>query len=355
MTKKHLWRLATWRRVAVALAMAFGVVSPAAHATEFPLTPDQVLAGAPGGHVTRAEDTLLDVARRNDLGYGQLMAANPGIDPWLPGTGRRIILPSVYLIPDGPRRGIVIDLAEERLYFFSPDGGTVATYPIGIGVEAGLTPIGTTQVIGKDVQPTWYPPPSIREERPELPEMVPPGPDNPLGEFSLRLGWPNYRIHGTNKPYGVGRHVSHGCIRLYPEDIAQLFPKVSVGTPVRVVDEPIRLAWVDGELYLRVMPSRRQFDQIDIAAPVTPDSPDELIDYVLAAAGDQTDRVDWRVVDEAGQKRSGMPVRITTPEPPRSNNPRTVAPPPGSTGKSVAALPVPAWTASKAGGCNPTY
>ena len=123
------------------------------------------------------------------------------------------------------------------------------------------TPLGTTTVVGKVVRPTWFPPQSIREEKPYLPEMVPPGPDNPLGEYELRLGWPAYLIHGTNKPYGVGRNVSHGCIRLYPEDIERLFSEVQVGTPVRVIDEEIRLAWVDGELYLAVAPSRHQMDE----------------------------------------------------------------------------------------------
>lgn len=289
----------------------FTLLSPLAEAASFPLAPDQMLVGAPGAYVTREEDTLLNVARNNDLGYGQLMAANSDVDPWLPGAGRHITLSSVYLVPEGPRRGIVINLAEQRLYYFPPDGHTLETYPIGVGVQADLTPLGTTTVVSMDVRPTWYPPQSIREEKPELPEMVPPGPANPLGEYALRLGWPAYLIHGTNKPYGVGRHVSHGCIRLYPEDIERLFREVRVGTPVRVVDEEIRLAWVDGELYLAVAPSRHQMDEIDVNQPMTPEVPPGLIDRVVAAAGIWVYRIDWRTVDQIGLKRSGMPLRIT--------------------------------------------
>ncbi|HUZ75935.1 MAG TPA: L,D-transpeptidase family protein [Stellaceae bacterium] len=293
------------------LAAACTLVSPLAQAASFSLAPDQMLVGAPGVYVTRDEDTLLDVARSNDLGYGQLIAVNADIDPWLPGAGRSITLPTVYLVPEGPRRGIVINLAEQRLYYFPPDGHTLETYPIGVGVEAHMTPLGTTRVVGKEVRPTWFPPQSIHQERPELPEMVPPGPANPLGEYALRLGWPGYLIHGTNKPYGVGRNVSHGCIRLYPEDIKRLFSEVPVGTPVRVVDEEIRLAWVDDELYLAVTPSKRQMDELDVNQPMTPDVPPDLVDRVAAAAGTRVDRIDWRTVDQIGLKRPGMPLRIT--------------------------------------------
>ncbi len=284
-----------------------------AEATEFELGPGQVLVGSAGEYVTREEDTLPEVARANDLGYGQLMAVNTGIDPWLPGAGRRIVLPSAYLIPMSPRPGIVINLAEQRLYYFPANRRTVETYPIGVGVEADMTPLGTTRVVGKDVRPTWYPPKSIREEKPELPAVVPAGPDNPLGEYAFRLGWPMYRIHGTNKPYGVGRHVSHGCIRLYPEDIKRLFEEVSIGTPVRVIDEPIRLAWVAGELYLAVNPSRTQIENIGLNQPPPLDVPPELRERVLGAAGSEAARVDWTIVDDLGIRRPGIPLRITRP------------------------------------------
>lgn len=298
--------------------VAAALAATGARAMTYALAPDQTLVGETGSYVTRSEDTLLDVARRNDLGYGQLMVVNRNIDPWLPGADRKVTLPGAYLLPPGPREGIVIDLAAHRLFYFPP-GGTVETYPIGIGAEAGMTPRGTTKIVAKVINPVWYPPKSIRKERPELPGKVPPGPDNPLGKYVLKLGWPSYLIHDTNKPYGVGRNVSHGCIHLYPEDIKKLFAEVRVGTPVRVVDDPIHLDWVDGELYLALPPSHSQVDEMDENQPVTPQVPPDLQARITAAAGDEADRIDWDKVGQAGEMRTGVPVRIT--EPPGSGAP----------------------------------
>lgn len=282
-----------------------------ARAATFPLTPQTTLVGETGVYVTQDQDTLLDIARQHDLGFGELMAANRAINPWLPGTGRTVTLPGRYLLPPGPRKGIVIDLAALRLFYFPPDGKTVQTFPIGVGAEAGMTPHGTTHVVSKVVHPAWYPPASIRKERPELPAMVPPGPDNPLGDYAVRLGWPSYLIHGTNKPYGVGRNVSHGCIRLYPEDIEKLFSEIRPGTPVRVINDPVHLAWADGELYLSVPPSRAQIDEIDENRPITPEIPADLQARVTAAAGGMAARIDWGAVNLAGELRTGIPIRIT--------------------------------------------
>jgi len=294
-------------------ATLLALSAPQAAATSFALAPDQKLVGAAGVYVTREEDTLGDVARDNDLGYGQLAVVNEGVDPWLPGGGRRLTLPALYLVPEGARAGIVVNLAEQRLYYFPPDGHSVETYPIGVGVEGRSTPRGVTRILHKDVRPIWYPPASIREEKPELPAMVPPGPDNPLGEYALRLGWPRYLIHGTNKPYGVGRNVSHGCMRLYPEDIARLFGEVKVGTPVRVIDQEIRLAWVGEDLYLAAAPSKRQMDELALNQPMSPAMPPDLVRRVVDAAGPQADRVDWDAVERIGIQRPGMPIRITKP------------------------------------------
>jgi L,D-transpeptidase ErfK/SrfK len=298
------------------LLLFLAAQAPPARAATYPLAPGQALVGETGSYVTRSEDTLLDVARQNDLGFGELMVVNQGIDPWLPGADRTITLPGAYLLPPGPRQGIVIDLAAHRLFYFPPGGRTVETYPVGIGAEAGMTPRGTTKIVAKVVNPTWYPPKSIRKERPELPGRVPPGPDNPLGKYVLKLGWPSYLIHDTNKPYGVGRNVSHGCIHLYPEDIKKLFAEVRVGTPVRVVDDPIRLTWVDGELYLALPPSHAQVDEMDENRPLTPEVPQQLHDRDIQAAGDQADRVDWDKVRQVGEARPGTPVRITMEGPP---------------------------------------
>jgi L,D-transpeptidase ErfK/SrfK len=279
-------------------------------AHSFALTPDQTAVGALGVYVTREDETLLDVARRLDLGYTQLVTANQGIDPWRPGAGRQIRVPGLYILPDGPRRGIVVNLVQNRLYFFPPHGGAVETYPIGVGLQGHATPIGATHVVAKRSHPSWVPPASIREERPELPPVVPPGPDNPLGDYALQLGWPSYLIHGTNKPDGVGRNVSHGCMRLYPEDVERLFGEVAVGTPVRVVNEDVQIAWIGGDLYLAAYPTKEQADQLDVNEAMTPLAPPGLKKRVAAAAGKRAADVDWDAVERAGRDRTGMPVRI---------------------------------------------
>ncbi len=305
-----------FRSLGFAVSLALTALCPGAAAETFALAPGQVLVGSIGFYTTQSEDTLLDVARNNDLGYGQLITANSETDPWLPGAGREIILPEAYLLPAGPRKGIVIDLAAQRLYYFPPDGKTVETYPIGTGDQVGMTPQGTTRVVAKTVHPAWYPPPSIRAERPELPVMVAPGPDNPLGDYALRLGWAGYLIHGTNKPYGVGRNVSHGCIRLYPEDIEKLFRRISVGTPVRVIDEEMRFAWSGGELYLALALNHAQIDEISQNQPMSTAVPPDLVARVTEAAGQQVGRIDWQMVNWTADKRPGIPIAITETPPP---------------------------------------
>jgi len=238
---------------------------------DFALAPAQTAVGELRQYVIQQGDVFPDIARRFDVGYTALVAANPGVDPWVPGVGRTITIPSIYILPDAPHQGIVLNLAQWRLYYFPPGGGRVETHPLGLGVIGKTTPIGTTRIVRKEPNPTWSPPHSIRAERPELPATVPPGPDNPLGAFALRLGWPSYLIHGTNKPDGVGRNVSHGCIRLLPEDIARLFAAVTVGTPVRTVDQPVTAGWIGDGLYVQVYPSKSQTEEIDIEQPVTPE------------------------------------------------------------------------------------
>ena len=193
------------------------------------------------------EDTLTDIARRFNVGYEEIVRANPGVDPWLPGENREIVIPSQFILPNAPREGIVINAAAMRLFYYPKvkkgEPQVVHTYPIGIGKVGWKTPEGTTKIARRQKDPTWRPTAAIikehREERGEkLDPVVGPGPDNPLGRFAFYLGWPTYMIHGTNKPAGVGLRSSHGCIRLYPEDIAQLFEMAPVGTQVRVVNQP---------------------------------------------------------------------------------------------------------------------
>jgi len=197
------------------------------------------------------EDTLPDIARRFNLGFDELSLANPDVDPWDPGAGHKIVLPTEFVLPDAPHEGLVINIAAMRLYYYpKPAPGArqvVITHPIGIGRVGWRTPEGVTKIVARERNPVWVVPPSIRKEHREngdpLPARVPPGPDNPLGEHLFRLSWPTYLIHGTNKPYGVGMRSSHGCLRLYPEDIAILFDLVPIGTPVRIVNQPVVLGW----------------------------------------------------------------------------------------------------------------
>lgn len=210
----------------------------------------------------RAEDTLSDIARRFNIGYEEIVRANPSVDPWLPRAGTRIVLPTQFVLPDGPRTGIVINLAALRLYYFPPrqkgELQTVVTHPIGIGRVGWITPLGATKVTGKRENPSWYPPASVRKEHAAdgdpLPAKVGPGPDNPLGKYAMNLGWPSYLIHGTNQPYGVGIRASHGCIRMYPEDIAVLYDDIPVGTRVTVVNQPMLYGRRGEQIYLQSFP-----------------------------------------------------------------------------------------------------
>ncbi len=272
----------------------------------------QDLIGRPGTYVTREQDTLLDVARDNDVGYVEMRAANRGIDPWLPGAGKVLTLPTQHVLPQAPRRGIVINLPELRLYYY-PAKGEPRSFPIGIGGEGKETPVGRTYVADKRIHPVWIPTKSEHDEDPELPTSVGPGPDNPMGEYALYLGWKGYAIHGTNKPYSIGRRDSHGCISLYPEDIARLFREVARRTPVTVVDQPAKAGWSAGELYLEVHGTQADVDALE--AEGTPRSTEAMDadDLVAKAAGLDVARLDWYGIHLAEMRRDGIPVQVTQP------------------------------------------
>lgn len=268
------------------------------------------IVGATRAYTTRYSDSLVDLARASGLGYTEIVAANPGVDPWVPGAGVELVLPTGHVLPDAPREGLVLNLADQRLYFFRPDNRTVDTAPLGIGNEGWDTPTGATKIVRKQRNPTWYVPKSVQEEQPELPAIVRPGPDNPLGKHALYLGWPAYLIHGTNKPYGVGRRVSHGCVRLYPEDISRLYDDVQIGMPVRVVDQDVKLARRDSQLWLEVHPNQKQADEIERTGTFAPRRPAELEFKVIRAAESDRDRIDWAAVGKAARERRGVPVPV---------------------------------------------
>ena len=236
---------------------AAGPELPLAEATHrFVVAGDDDVVGRLQVTVARHEDTLADIARRFNVGSTELLRANPGVDPWIPGDGKEIVLPTEFVLPDAPREGLVLNLAAMRLYYYPErEKGAeveVITHPIGIGKVGWATPEGSTKVVSRVKDPVWTPPVSVRQEHAKdgdiLPPTVPPGPDNPLGRHMLRLGWPSYLIHGTNKPPGVGMRASHGCIRLYPEDIERLFESIPDGTRVTVVNQPYVLGWRGGRL-----------------------------------------------------------------------------------------------------------
>lgn len=221
------------------------------------LAPDQTVIGIPQIVLTGPDDTFSDLARTYGLGYDELVAANPDIDPWLPGSGTPILLPTQYVLPDAPKHGVILNIATKRLFYYPPaaDGEvqTVLTYPIGIGRVGWETPLGETTVVAKAKNPTWWVPASVRREHAEmgdpLPSVVPPGPDNPLGTRVLKLNMPGYLIHGTNQPYGVGMRVSHGCVRLYPENIELLYELVDIGESVTIMNEPFQIGQAGGQLF----------------------------------------------------------------------------------------------------------
>ena len=217
----------------------------------------QNLIGKTGFYFAKHEDTLLDIARRFGLGFVEIVAANRGVDPWTPGQGKKIRIPGAHIIPEGPRKGFLINIADQRLYWFKANGDT-KTYPIGTGKEAWETPTGSTKIKRKQKNPIWFVPESIREEDPTLPKVIPPGPQNPLGRHAFYLGWPSYLIHGTNIPWGVGRRVSHGCIRMYPENISEIFDEIKLGTDVAITDQEAKLTWLGSQILLEVHPNLTQ-------------------------------------------------------------------------------------------------
>lgn len=300
-TRRQQWRTC----ILLAMSMILAAVAPA------PVSAAEDRIGRFEYYRITGRENLSQVAHLHDVGFIELLAANPGIDPWLPEPGRTLILPKAHLLPDAPRRGIVINLAELRLYFFRTRSDPVLTFPVGIGKMGRETPTGVTHVVAKRTNPTWTPPPSIRADRPGLPVVVPPGPANPLGQYALDLAWRGYVIHGTNHPDGIGRRVSSGCIRLYPEDIELLYRLVPVGTPVTVVYQPVKLGWSGGELYLEVHPTAAQGDELEARGSFKPAAIPDLDRRVHDSADADTGRVDWRIVGSVARMRRGIPIRIT--------------------------------------------
>lgn len=257
------------------------------------------------------EDTLVHLARKHGLGFVEMRAANPTLDPWIPGEGSRVVLPTQSILPDAPRSGIVINLPEMKLYLYQTPGAAPIVYSISPGREGLNTPLGQTTIQAKKENPSWTPTERMLKEDPTLKAFYPPGPDNPLGTHALYLGFPQIRIHGTNKPYAIGRRASSGCIRMYPEAIRDIYPRVPVGTKVTVVDQPVKVGWIEDKMYVEVSPTQEQSLRIEQTG--------ELMSYEITAddmrritkkAGTLADNIDWEAVRKAVREHRGYPVAV---------------------------------------------
>jgi L,D-transpeptidase ErfK/SrfK len=293
-------------------------LEPPPVATErFEVAPDEDVIGVVQIVKASKEDTLTDIARRFNVGYEEILRANPKVDPWLPGPDRPIVVPTQFIIPNAPRTGIVINIPAMRLFYFPPhkkgEPQVVITHPIGIGKVGWATPEGVTKIVRRQADPTWRVPVSVikehRENGEELDKVIGPGPDNPLGKFAFYLQWPSYLIHGTNKPAGVGLRSSHGCIRLYPEDIAQLYDSVPIGTQVRVVNQPFLFGWHQGQLYMQ---------PLDVLEDDTRDwkASRKLLSKSLATTLQKqlkahNEEVNWDLVSALSREPRGIPVPIS--------------------------------------------
>ena len=286
------------------------VMAPfAVEGAEFALEPGIEVVGEVLTIKAEHEDTFVRLARRYNVGYDELRFANPNVDPWLPGAGTEITIPTRFVLPRVERKGIIINVPELRIYYFPSDRQTVITHPISIGRMDWPTPYGRTTVVAKAEKPTWYPPQSVRDEHAArndpLPAVVPPGPDNPLGDYALRLGIPGYLIHGTNKPAGLGLRVSHGCIRMFPEDVEALFGQVAVGTPVTLINQPFKMGWGADGLYLEAHQPLSE-DQQSGEWSAT-----ELTRQFVAATQDRDGRVSWQTAESVMQDGRGLPEFIS--------------------------------------------
>ncbi|MDX9766524.1 MAG: L,D-transpeptidase family protein [Ectothiorhodospiraceae bacterium] len=280
-----------------------------AAATTFPLPPDgSDLVGTPLSVSARYEDTLVDLGNAHDIGYLAMRNANPDVDPWLPGTGTTVVIPAQRILPAAPREGVVINLPEMRLYYYPPGGREVVSHPVSIGRMDWSTPLGVMRVIQKTENPAWHPPDSVRtaylERGVELPDVVPPGPRNPLGTHALRLSNPSYLIHGTSWPHGIGMRVTHGCIRLSQEAVVGVFEQIPVGTTVRVVNQPLKAGWSGDRLYVEAHPPLEELHDPQYQTP--------MVRVLVAAMGEEKVSVDWERVRQVMREARGVPVAVAT-------------------------------------------
>jgi len=285
----------------------------------FEIDPATDVVGVVQKTLATKEDTLTDIARRFNIGYEEIVRANPGVDPWLPGENREIVVPTQFILPNAPREGIVINVPAMRLFYYPKvkkgEKQIVHTYPIGVGRVGWATPEGATKIVRRQKDPTWRPTASIIKEHLEekgekLERVIGPGPDNPLGRYAFYLGWPSYMIHGTNKPSGVGLRSSHGCIRLYPEDIAVLFESAPIGTQVRVVNQPFVFGWHAGSLHIQAFDVLED-DTRDWKKAQVKLLKKDLADRIQKELAARNEKIDWEAVTQLTHDPRGIPVSIS--------------------------------------------
>ena len=324
------------RRTFIIVAI-FATTINLVHAATFELPLEgQDVIGAISMVIATHDDTLIDIARRHGLGYQDIVRANPNINIWVPGEGTEVILPSRFILPPGPRTGLVLNLAEYRMYYYpepaAGESAKVYTFPMSIGRMDWETPLGRTQIVAMAKNPTWYPPQSVRDEHAAegdpLPRVVPPGPKNPLGTRALRLGMPGYLIHGTNRPAGVGMRVSHGCIRMLPEDVELLFDLIHVKAEVRIIDMPMKMGW-DGEYIIAeahqllessqpLLPEGIEGHIQDLDTDIVPlnnelPSKDPLTlitEQFIEATIERTGQLDWNIIEAMAKRLDGVPIVV---------------------------------------------
>lgn len=298
--------------VKLKLATLLLFLLPSCFAATYPVLENTDLVGKLQSIRATKDETLLDIARMYDIGQEAILLVNPGVDRWLPGSGTAVVIPSWHVLPAALRSGLVLNLPEMRLYSFADQGQIVHTYPVSVGRMDWKTPLGESRIVRKQKDPAWYPPESVKQEAAadgkEMPDVVPAGPDNPLGQYALRLNLPGYLIHGTNKPYGVGMRVTHGCIRLLPEDIEELFGSVKTGAKVQLVNQPVKLGWDNETLFMEVHPPLEEDE----------DARANLLRYALELVYQELEKrpavLLGRELHRAVEEQTGMPVAISRPD-----------------------------------------
>ena len=297
------------------VCMLAAITSTQPRADIFMLPPPDVdVIGQVEAITASRDETLLDIARRYDLGQNEILLANPSVDRWLPEENSVVVLPNRFILPNVERTGLVLNLPEMRMYYFpkpAPDEAPVViTHPVSVGRMDWETPLGKTTIVTKKKDPEWRPPQSLKDEaiaegNDPLPDIVEAGPDNPLGRYAMRLGIPGYLIHSTNKPYGVGMRVTHGCLRMYPEDIERLFENIPVGTPVHLINQPIKLGWLAGSLFVELHPPLEE-DAENYANYMQ-----SVLDAIAEFTAPDEINLSGRALWQAIEHQDGIPVAVT--------------------------------------------